>query len=797
MKDKDETEQEKPEQDQEDNSQEDNSQKDSENWPEIIKTAKKRFKRGISAQRDNRVRYEEDLKFIDGQNHWDKDLKTIREEDGRPVMTVNRMPGFVRNVVNDAKQNPPGMKVSPVDGKADVDTADVFRGLFRHIESDSNADTAYDTAFHNAVGGGMGFFRLRNVEDENPFQQKLVIDEIRNSLSVVYDSDNGSLDSAEWKWLFITDRILKEEFEEQHPDFDVTGFVMEEDDEGGNWISEDEVRIAEYYYFSDPQDVVVALLRDGSVVDADTVQADQRGEILDTKVIQRPQLKWCLLAGNAEKPLASADIPCKWIPVFGVFGDSLEIDGEVRLYSLIHHAKDSQRIYNFAKTAIAEAAALQPKVPFIGAEGQFEGFEEQWDNANRLALSKLEYKPVSVSGVLAPPPRREMPAPISPALEQLAIGSDQDIMNTIGLFDASLGRGGNETSGRAILARQREGDISTYHFKDNRRKAIRQCARCAVNMIPKIYDTPRIVRILGEDGVEEMRQINQAFEDKDDKGNPITRIYDLNVGRYDVVLSEGASYNTRRQEAADHLVQIMQGNPQFMAQFGDIIFKNMDWPGAEAVAARFEKMLPPELVDGDREAPELPPEVIQQLQQSQQMIAQMDAVIQNMSAELESREAETMLKQAEIQVEQFEAETKRLVALGQEKDSDLTEAEKINHEAELKIRLEEMRQEHEQEMELFKANFQLKMKNQDEMVEDFDEEGNPLPSQLAETLGSLQQITVNTAKGVNELLTENQKLKAPKEIVRDPETGEIVGVRQAGEFKAVVRDENGNIEGTE
>jgi hypothetical protein len=215
------------------------------------------------------------------------------------------------------------------------------------------------------------------------------------------------------------------------------------------------------------------------------------------------------------------------------------------------------------------------------------------------------------------------------------------------------------------LARQREGDVGTYHYGDNLTRAVRHVARQLVDLIPKIYDTQRIARIIGEDGETKMVKINPDQAEPvnkivDQQGIVIEKIYNPGVGKYDVVATTGPGYATKRQEALEAMAQLLQGNPQLWQVAGDLFVKNMDWPGAQEMAARFKKTIDPKLLQDGDEDPALQA-AQQQMQAMGQEMEQMHQMLQNVGRSIEMQDQER--KDFEAQVKAYEAETKRISAV--------------------------------------------------------------------------------------------------------------------------------------
>lgn len=595
---------------------------------EILSAARERMSLCVDSESTNRTNALDDLNFLAGE-HWPAEAKRQRESEGRPCITVNKLPAFLRQVTNDQRQNTPGIKVHPVDSGADVETAEVLQGMIRHIEYDSNADVAYDTAVNSAAACGIGYFRiLTEYESPDSFDQVIRFRRERNALNVYIDPYSREPDGSDMRFAFITDTMSKDEFKRQYPKATATdGMALAGiGDSAGHWMPEGQVLVAEYYWI-DEQPAKLMLLSDGSTVyekDLNTEGLAASGvSVVNERSTTRRVVRWAKITGC--DVLAEAEIPCYWIPVFPVTGEELDVGGKVVRKGMVRDAKDPSQMYNYWITSATEEVALRPKIPFIGAEGQFEVDKAKWATANARSYPYIQYKPVAVGGQIAPPPQRQAMADIPVgALAMLSHASD-DIKGTTGIHDASLGARGNETSGRAILARQREGDLSNFHFTDNLNRAVRHAGRCIIDMIPKIYDTPRVVRIRGEDESMSAAQINQLEIGEDG----IQRVLnDLSVGRYDVTVSAGPSYTTQRQEAAEGMSQLAQAYPPLMQAAGDLVVGNMDWPGADDIAERLKRTIPPQIVGQDDEGQPIPPEVQAQMQQMQQMLEQAQQQLQ-------------------------------------------------------------------------------------------------------------------------------------------------------------------------
>jgi hypothetical protein len=648
----------------------------------ILATARSRLDMAIGALSESREDEIDDLKFYAGSpdNHWQwpADVLATRGAvqgqtiNARPCLTINKLPQHVRQVTNDQRQNRPSGKVIPADDKADVAVAEIFNGMVRHIEYISDADVAYDTACENQVSYGEGYIRvLTEYCDDNTFDQDIKIGRIRNSFSVYMDPTIQDPCGSDAKWCFITEDITKADYERMYPDSAPITTLQSlgvGDQNLSQWLNEDTIRIADYYYVD--YDRATLNLYPGNITafegsPEDKMLKDQFGKPLKQRESDRRKIKYCKI--NGYEILEEREWAGKYIPVVRIVGNEFEVDGRLYVSGIVRNAKDAQRMYNYWVSQEAEMLALAPKAPFIGYGGQFEGYETQWKTANTTNWPYLEVNPdvTDGSGSILPLPQRAQPPMASSGLLQAKAGASEDIKSSTGQYNASLGMSSNERSGRAILARQREGDVGTYHYGDNLARGVRHIVRQLVDLIPKIYDTQRVARIIGEDGETDMVKIDpmQAEPVKkivNQEGIVIDKIYNPSVGKYDVVVTTGPGYATKRQEALEAMAQLLQGNPQLWQVAGDLFVKNMDWPGAQEMAKRFAKTIDPKLMqDGDK-----PPELQQAEQQIQAMgqeMEQMFQMIQNVGKSIEMQDQHR--KDFEAEVKLYEAETKRIAAV--------------------------------------------------------------------------------------------------------------------------------------
>lgn len=613
---------------------------------DILALARERFTEAEEGWHEIIQAAEEDLKFLSGEQ-WDAADVASRKEDGRPTLTFNKLPGFARQVKNDQRQNKQGAKVSPVDDKADVETAKVLTGMIRHIEYDSNASVAYDRAFGSAVDAGFGFLRL-TTEFESPlsFNQVLKIGSVKNRFACRIDPSFQEPDGSDAEYGFAFADVPHAQFKKMYPNAKCSDqrnweLVGTEDE----WFNKTNktVRVCDYYS-REWRKAMICQLSNGETIEkskitfedfqamlANGVEVVQERETLIPEVIHRK------IVGN--EVLEKTVWPGSAIPIFIVLGDEQDINGKRILESLIRHSKDAQRMYNYHKSAEAEVLTTAPKAPWIIAFEQVEGFEKFWKAANRRTQSYLPYKAASTAnGAPLPPPQRNVAEPPIQAMSQAALMASDDIKATLSMFDASIGNQSNETSGVAIRSRAAQAQTSNFHFSDNLSITKRHLYKQMIEIIPKLYDVARVGRAIGEDGVEKIFQINPDLDRAFLKDGDVEQV-NFNLGKYDVTVSDGPSFETRRQEAAAGLLELAKANPQVMAIAPDLIVKAMDFHMAEELAERFKKTLPPGIID-DPNAQALPPQAKAQLDQMGMMIEQLTQQLNDAQSKLETKKLE-------------------------------------------------------------------------------------------------------------------------------------------------------------
>ncbi|WP_242176585.1 portal protein [Pseudomonas sp. MONT-RG-20F-20-E-7-02] len=651
---------------------------------ELIAEAKARFQRCQDFEGDFRKLFTDDLKFVNADSdngyQWPDAMRMQRQDDAKPCLTINKTRQHALMVINEAKEHKPSVKVSAVGGDASFESAQVYEGVIRHIEYQSNATDAYDTALEFQVKAGIGYWRVvTDYMGDDSFDQEIYIRRIRNPLSVRLDPDIKELDGSDASFGFISDDMRREDFERKYPASkdEVSDGCFGEFDE---WCTKDNVRVAEYYYKTFEKDTLVALpLPDGQGGERtemillselraqmpDLAKVAMADKTIQRRTIQKPKVKWCLIAGD--KIIDRSEWLGVTIPIVRVVGEEMIIDGKLDRKGHVRNLKDPQRMYNYWTSSATEHVALQTKTPYLADTQSIEGFETIWENANSENVAYLPYNSVNDQGQpLAPPQRVEAPVMSSAYMAGMQMSAEEMKMVS-GQNDALMGAPSQEISGVAIGKRTRQADRATMQYRDNLAKAVRYTGKILIDLIPKVYDTPRVIRILAEDGSDDTVKIDPSQQQpmvetpKDDGTDGVNRAFNPAMGQYEVIAESGPSYATKQAELFEALSQQAQQDPTFMSIAGDLYFRASGLPLSDEFAERYKNSIPAN-VRGEGPSPEMQ-QAQQELQQAQQQVQALQAQLAaSMQAAADAdKKADDKAKANEINA--FKAVTDRLDGL--------------------------------------------------------------------------------------------------------------------------------------
>ena len=643
------------------------------------------------ADSTNRAEALNDIKFAAG-DQWPVEIQNSRNLESRPCLTINKIDAYIRQVTNQQRMQRPRIKVHPVNNLADYKIAQVIEGITRHIEVNSNADTAYDTAFDYAVRMGWGYWRVNTrYVSENSFDQEIFIDTIDNPFTVYFDPNSILPDGSDAERCLITTVMDKKVFREYYPNADDGANFQQRStgDDTSAWITKEDIRVAEFFYVERVKDKLY-LLSDGTSGFADSENFFARVEasglnVVDERDSFRKVVKW--MKCTALEVLEEKTMAGKYIPVVPCYGAQVIIDDKRKKYGLVRFAKDPQRMYNFWRTSMTESVALAPKAKWLLAEGQDEGHENEWAMANIKSTPVLRYKQKDIEGQPAPVPVRLQPEPPPTGIMEAAGAISADLQMVLGVLDPNQLPSGN-ISGKALQGQQNQVDLSNFHFYDNMTRSIRHTGKIILDLIPKIYDTQRVMRIIGSDGQPDMTTINE----KDEIGEVLN---DVTVGEYDVVMDTGPGFQTKRQQAVENMMPLLTGNPELFKIAGDLVFRNMDFPGADVIADRLAAMNPMAQID---EKSDIPPEIQMRLAQSQQVIEQLQQQLQAAGLEINNRmqvaqiqeDGATKRKLMDVTARAHNTETMAEVRVNDQNTRSITSQNKTEIEGLVKILLARM-----------------------------------------------------------------------------------------------------------
>ena len=600
----------------------------------------------FTAESRNRIDMVDDLRFA-ALDQWPEDVKSTRKN--RPMLTLDHIGQSIRKVVGNIRQNMPSIKVDPIDDGSDKDTADVLEDLTRQIEQASNARNAYITAAKFQVKMGYGVWRVATVENQDDiFSQDIVVQPVKNPFTVYFDPDAVGPQKQDGRFVIVSTTMSEDRYENEFGDIDKSASFTRSGigEISERWYSADSVRVVEYF-IKKKKKKNLTQLSDGTVVDSSEISEEdikgyeQQGITpVRTRDVEADVIQWYKL--SAFKVLDHKEWASPLFPLVPVYGEEDNIEGEVEFRGIVRAAKDPQRMYNYWNTAAAETIGLQPKAPWLVTKDQIKNYKEFWDSANEENLPYLPYEPDGS----APPPQRIAPPTMQSGLLQQAQISANDIQQTTGVFEASTGDLPGQRSGKAVIALQQEADLGTSLYIDNLAGAIQHTGKIIISLIPKIYDTKRVIRLRGEDDAVRFVEVNKPILTPD--GRRIQN--DLTRGKYDVRVGVGPSFRTRRIEAANSMVELARVFPQILEVAGDLVAKNLDWPGADEMAGRLKKLLPPGIADDEED---LEPEELQAKQQAEQQ----QQAMQKKAVELEMSEKQVIIenKQADTAVKQSQA----------------------------------------------------------------------------------------------------------------------------------------------
>lgn len=617
------------------------------NDSEIIRKFLADFARAETAEADNRREMINDLEFA-ALKQWDE--KMLKEREGRPCLTLDHVGQAVRKILGGMRRNMPQIKYEPLDSGADTETAEVMTDLSRQIQQSSNARDVYMSAAAPQVKCGYGVFRVVTVENQDDiFKQDISLMPEPNPFNWYFDPDAVMKQKEDGSFAIKVVTMSLDKYKEKYGDEAPTSLpTIGEGQSQERWYDGESITVGEYYK-KVKVDRTLVQLSTGEVLDFDSLTEDEIEQYrqagiqpVQTRKVKSDVIKYYKL--TAFKVIERQDWPSRYFPAVPVYGEVDNVEGKTVVRGVVRAAKDPQKMYNYWNSAAAETIALQPKAPWLVTQKQIKRYRKYWNRAN---IDNLPFLPYDVDEQ-APPPSRIAPPALQGGLLQQAAVSSADIQQATGVFEASVGALPEQRSGIAVEALQAEADLGTSLYAENMESAIQHAGKNILDLIPVYYDTQRTIKIRGEDDSSRFVDINKPILTPD--GLRIEN--DLTRGKYDVISSTGPSFKTRRKEAASSMVELGRIFPQIMQVAGDLVAKNLDWPGADEISDRLKKLIPPGIIESEEEVSPEQQQAQQQQAQLQQMQIQMEMA--EKQADIENTNADTTKKMSESQQNEIE-----------------------------------------------------------------------------------------------------------------------------------------------
>lgn len=622
---------------------------------QFINDMRAQYQHDVDFDRINRYEAIDDLRFAAGEQ-WDPVV--LQQRKSLPCLVINTIPQFTAQLVGDWRESRKAIKVVPSNNE-DTDVAEIREDLVRNIEMQSRADRSYDQAFESMIQCGDGAFKVSvEYSRDDVFDQDVFIRPIEDVMATVWDRFSVDPTGRDARRCWVDDRIPKDEFSRKWPQAAGGANLLEVDKIDrvtmAGWMDENSYRVTEYWRMIE-RERTLALFENGRMYEMDDSNMEQiiaeNGQPVKTRVAwcRYAQMHYCtgwaILAGPYEYRLNR-------LPIIRMSGRVVNIAGRRVRYGLVRFMKDPSRLKNFWRSIAAEQLGYAPKAQWLATQSAVEGRQEAFRRAHLTRDPLLIVNDEAIIGQNIQ--RIEPPAPQAAIFQEVAMNT-QDMKDVSGIQDASLGIKSNETSGRAIMNRQHEGDIASQTYYDNADAALLEAGDVINQLIPQIYDGTRVIRLIGKDESIKFQRINDPMD---------PHAVDLGVGLFDVALSTGTSYTTRRVEAAQAMMDAIQVYPQLMEIAGDLVVKAQDWPGADELAERLQKTVPPQFLSQEDQQkltpPPVPPQVVQQMQ----------AEMMKLQIENQQLKLDKTLDFKKLEIQSYEAETKRITALNQDRGTE-------------------------------------------------------------------------------------------------------------------------------
>lgn len=718
----------------------DENEREKQHLKNLHKNALEMFKVAANGWKQIREEAAADLEFFEGKQ-YDVEILQLARLNKEPLKTENVLPSMVQQVENEFRQREMSINAHALDENGSDDTANIFTSLIRAIEQESHAKSQYVHVFghQGSLVPGFGFLKL-DVSDDKDGQRKVSICAVKDPFKVLPDPETVEPDMSDADYWFefedYSTKTFKRLFPKSKLGLAYSHDLFPEQTETSLWFPDGSIRVARFWY-KERLERVDYLLEDGEVVTdvyVDTPEDDEDDDhdesfkkkgfkydfnedeskirsVLngDVKVVLRhvttldEKIKWVDMTGGEILDTGT------WIddkfPFSASTGITSFVNGKKTMRGIIRFVRDAQEMVNYLSSAIARRVASANKSPWIVDPMAIQNYQPYWNtmNVNNFPWLPADSSYIDETGnrvTLPAPQRADQTSQIQDLIAAKQLYLDA-IKMTLGIYDAGLGATPNEQSGVAIKTLAQQGMNANFHFSDNFVRCLQHLGRLLISIIPKVYDAPRVVRVVGAEGNTEIVKINQLFQENGKK-----KIYNLTEGDYGLTVNVGPAYANQKQESIEQMLELCRANPNITPVIQDRIAAAMKFPGSEIVADRLFKLLAqsqPSLIEGTPQS-ELPPEALAVITQTTQLNNQLTQELQQTTAKLQelqfkeaakitdtqgSMELERLRSENALKLEEYRRETAALV------ETQRAAAEKTKNESDLMMKQIQVQLQHQ------------------------------------------------------------------------------------------------------
>ncbi len=680
----------------------------------ILREALENYKACMEWESTEDQRTREDIKFANGdtRNGWQWPTKVFQARSGDggadlPSLTINTTRVHNDLIINQLCKNGYGIKIRPTGGKASYKSAEVMEALVRRIEYISKASSHYRKVAEHQVDGSIGYILIdTDYVSERSFNQDIFLRSARDPTAVKLDPWIQEPDGSDANFGFVVERMQRKMFNRKYPEWKDKVGTAPLDSSFADWVTDKEIMLVKYYRKLGRDDTLVAWtdengeeheqlaseIKDdaGKEIFKALIAQIKNGEIDGrTREVKDNEVEWFLIAGSVI--IDRGKWAGKYIPICRCVGREIVIDNILDRKGHTRPMIDAQRMLNYNASSSVEAVATQTKTQWLAASRAVEG-QEQWKEANVKNFAVLTWNDVDDEASpdnqqVTSPQRIEPPKPS----EGHALGmqnAERQMMMISGQWQQQQGQPNplGPESGRAINERKEQGDIATYHFAEHRGDMLRHIGVQLLDLIPKIYDTKRILHVMDEDTGAlkyilhidpDQNDVVHEVKEAQEKSEAIQIAFNPTMGEYECISDPGPDFATQRQDAENAMTLIFQRQPGLAGVCGDLYFRNSDFPVADKIADRIEKEIKatkPYLFDEGQNP---------QLQGLQQQLAKALQINAELMQKLAEKGLQLRGKQELRDVEAYNAETTRMAA----KDKSQIDGLKLQIEAMTKLLL--------------------------------------------------------------------------------------------------------------